>query len=101
MPAVPKPSRKTKDSILHPRKDHPKIRTAKTSEPRKEKKEYSIPTKGKTGLWLTAIRASGGITRQGLVDGCIANGLALTMHTAMARYCKRMNLLLESNHGFK
>ena len=102
MPSVPKPGQAKSAKISTtkgPRQrvgvvKAPKIQKVKAFKvARIEGESHAIPTKGKSGAWLVEIKASGGVTRQELTDGCKAHGLGPTMDVAMISYCKRLSLL--------
>ena len=104
MPSAPKPSQ-VEAGAATPKKKYVRPSRAKKPVTVKEKVAKIIremrpsngahtpPIRGKSGLWLTEIKAAGGITKDELIAGCIPHGLGVTMHVAMRSYCRQLGLL--------
>ena len=95
MPAVPKPGHVAKTERA-PRAARARKASVKPIVAQAAGDSHPIPTKGKTGAWLAEIKTSGGITKQAIVEGCVARGLKATMSTAITAYCRRLTLLKEA-----
>lgn len=101
MPAVPKPSQKR---LIKQKRDKHGHFLKKTEAPAKRvkragkpanRKSHPIPQHGKAADWLAEIKAKGGITRQGVKDGCVSHGLKATMHNGIAAWCRQLGLLVK------
>lgn len=95
MPSVPKPSQiqTNNESGSVTRRKITKTIATKLKKESRESKVFAPPTAGKMGAWLTEIRALGGVSKQCLIDECVARGLAPKSAQHMAYYCRKLNIL--------